>query len=289
MLKDDILSYVREERPYRLVYSLLASYGAERGGSLPGSWFVAALEPFGHRPTSVRQTLYRMEREGALTSTPLGPNKLYRLSPLGRAGTDAGTDRLRTAPTRGWDGRWTVVSYEFSQDQRQIRELVRGLLEVDGFANLTRATFVHPRDRTQRLSSALAAHDVAECVHVFRSERIGGASDMDLIGDLWDLEAISRGYESFLETFGAMAHRRRWDRIDPMLGVATRFAVVIRYLETAWQDPDIPTELLPAAWPAAKAQALAASLVQRLHAPLMEYGDHVLQTLPRPVSLVSGA
>ena len=285
----DQMSYVKQQRPLRLIYSLLASYGAERGGALPGSWFVGALEPFGHRPASVRQTLYRMVQDGMLETSSCGAHKLYRLSPMGRAATDAGTARFLTPPASGWDGRWTIVSYEFRQDQRRLRELVRGLLDVEGFATLTRATLTHPRDRTERLLTALAKEDVTENVHVFRGDRIAGASDVALIRRLWDLDGIRRGYESFLETFGFLARRRRWDRVDPILAVATRFSLVISYLETAWQDPDIPAELLPTTWPASRAQALAAALHKRLREPLMEYGDHVLQTLPRPVRLTTAA
>lgn len=283
------MTYVGEQKTGRLIYSLLASYGAERGGLLPGSWFVEVLAPFGHTPVSVRQTLYRMAREGSLEVVPSGRHKLYRFSPIGRASTDAGTARFRALPTTAWDGCWTVVSFEFRSDQRRLRDLVAGLLSVDGFACLTRGTYVHPRDRTEQIGTSLRDADASGQVHVFRAERIAGQSDESLIQQLWDLDSIRSGYESFLTKFGPLARRRRWDRVDHVESVATRFALVMTYLETAWRDPDIPTILLPARWPAAKARALASELHQRLHQPLMEYGDHVFQRMPASIRRESAA
>ena len=80
-----------------------------------------------------------------------------------------------------------------------------------------------------------------------------------------------------------LAESRNWRRYDPLEAVAVRFAFVLRYLETAWADPELPLELLPAGWPAIRAHEIAATLRKNLKDPLLEYGDHVLQSLPEVV------
>ncbi len=283
MSNDDHVTYVGKQKPARLVYSMLASYGAARGGLLPGSWFVAALSAFGHSPTSIRQTLYRMSQEGSLETVVLGRHKLYRLSSIGRASTDAGTARFHALPTTDWDGLWTVVSYEFRTDQRRLRDLVSGLLSVEGFASMARATYIHPRDRAQRLTQVFTEQALIDQVHVFRAKRQDGLSDTEFVYRHWDLDTLRRGYDAFVREFRPLARRRQWSRIDPTQAVAVRFRLVLTYLETAWRDPDIPLPLLPARWPAPAARELAAELYQCLNGSLLEYGDHVFHQLPETV------
>ena len=71
--------------------------------------------------------------------------------------------------------------------------------------------------------------------------------------------------------------RYQWSRRDPWQALAARFTFVLRYLETAWRDPSLPLELLPASWPAARAQEVAAALYQSLKGPLLDLGDRVLE------------
>ena len=266
------------------MFSLLASYGARRGGALPGSWFVRALEPLGLRPDTVRQTLFRMTRSGSLRARGVGSYKLYELAPHGRAGTDAGTARLLREPDPEWDGKWVVLSYRFDGEDTELRERTSDLLRLEGFANLSPGTWLHPRDCTERLMPALADSRAMDNVQVFRAERIGGLSDRALLRRHWDLEALGAGYRGFLRRFGPCG-RRRWDRRDLSEAVVVRFAFVMSYLTTAWRDPGLPLQLLPHTWPAVRAQALAARLYRILDQPLMAYGDSIVAALDLPAGV----
>lgn len=271
-----ILSIIRGQRPSRFVFSLLASYGERRGGALPGTWFVKMLEPLGVSAATVRQTLFRMVRARELDFVRSGRWALYRLTPLARVGTDAGTRRLLTAPRTDWDGRWYLVNYRFRDDERPYRDLVAGLLEIEGFARLSRGTFIHPRDRTAALTRSLAEAGLLERVQVFRAERIAGETEGALVRRYWDLEGLRAGYDRFIRLFSASA-RRSWSRHPPEEALVVRFAFILAYLEVAWRDPEFPARLLPAGWPAARAHAIARALYDALDRPLLALGDRALE------------
>jgi DNA-binding transcriptional regulator PaaX len=257
------------------VFSLLQAYGGERGGELPGSWFVAMLEPLGIPADTVRQTLYRMTKSKALTNRRVGAFKLYRLTRYGKAGTDAGTSRLLKPPEKKWDGLWLVVVYKFQSEERVFRDQVKGLLELEGFASLSRGTYLHPRDRSQGLRESVGEHGLADRLTMFRGRQIEGQSNRDLVRRLWDLEGLRAGYSAFIRDFSPL-RRRSWSRTDPHQALRLRFAFVLRYLEIAWKDPGLPLALL-GEWPAGRAQAVASHLHGALHQPLLDHGDAVME------------
>ncbi len=278
VLIDNILSRVSSEKPSLLVLSLLAGYGHHRGGELPGTWFVAVLERLGFQPSAVRQTLYRMRKEGYLEERRHGAHKLYRMSSYADTATQAGTTRLLQPPETEWDGQWLLANYRFNTDEVIQRNLVRAILEVEGFGQLSRATLLHPRDRSAAVLGPLTEAGLAERVTMIRGRVTHGRSDAELVRAVWDLEQIARGYRAFIRTFSPLT-RYQWSRRDPWQALAARFTFVLRYLETAWRDPSLPLELLPASWPAARAQEVAAALYQSLKGPLLDLGDRVLEQI----------
>src|SRR5262245_50128777 len=227
---DANVSTVRNVDTSLLVYSALAAYGNQRGGALPGTWFVTALGPLGHRGAAVRQTLFRLERDGALHSERRGRHKLYRLSAFGKASVDAGTEKLFAPPPGSWDGKWTLCIASFGERQRAVRDRVRDLLEVEGFAQLARGVMVHVRDKTARIRAALATLRPRPAVTLFRGARPVDEDDAGLVGRLWDLRGLERRYQAFLARYGAAARGTP----SPEQAFALRFAVAIDYLEVAW-------------------------------------------------------
>ena len=99
-----------------------------------------------------------------------------------------------------------------------------------------------------------------------------------LMHRLWDVEDLRSGYAEFIRVFGPLT-RRKWSRHDPTLALKARFAFVLNYLETAWQDPGLPLELLPSRWPAVRAQKIARQLYRTLESPLFGLGDKVLDEI----------
>lgn len=248
------------------VYSSLSAFATLHDGELSGTWLVSALADAKRSEPVVRQTLFRMERDGELESRRSGREKWYRPSPYARAEIDAGRRKLleRNTAASTWDGKWTIVVTRFTPAERKHRDRVRSLLDVEGFASVTPGVFIHPRDRASRLRKAAHELAVSERIHVFHGALEAGPlrhQHAALAGSLWDLGLIARGYRDFVRRY------ERYDRRPPAAprdAFLLRFAVVFDYLEIAWRDPELPVALLPRNWPARAAHSLARRLYQRL-------------------------
>src|SRR5262249_6785362 len=153
--RDGVLSTIDRASTESLIYSTLNAYGGERGGELCGAWFVAAFAGLGRSPAAVRQALFRMVQNLQLGAPAVGRRTFYRLSAFGKAGVAAGTEKIFQAPEGDWDGRWTIVHYQFASRERTIRNRVRDLLETESFAAFGPGLYLHPRDRTERVRAAM--------------------------------------------------------------------------------------------------------------------------------------
>jgi phenylacetic acid degradation operon negative regulatory protein len=276
---DAILSSLSLAPASRFVYSSLGFFGSRRGGALPGLWFTRALAPLGIEEAAVRQTLWRMEKSRALNVRKRGRIKLYAGSPSTIAVIEAGTEKM-LGPVEGpWDGAWTLVHFQFDAEDRNARDLVRDVLQVEGFARLGPGLYVHPRDRAGRVTRAVGEMGFARHLNAFRGRRFVPESDARFARRLWDLAGISERYRRFVRRYEPLS------KVDPAAwhreeAFAVRFALVFEYLEVAWDDPELPTELLPVPWPGARARSLVRSLYERLLPASIAHADEILAGIP---------
>jgi len=274
-----ILSTVRRAPLSYFVYSSLSFFGRERGGDLPGTWFVRALAGAGRDVAAIRQTLYRMESDGELVTRKSGRVKFYRASGYADAEIDTGLAKIFNPRDEDWDGRWTMVSLNLrSPAQRTTRERVVALLAVHGFALVGPDLYLHPRDVGQQLVDALAT-SARPHVIVMRGEQVNELANAS-IAARWNVQELARRYERTL------AHLREVERaldagVSDSEAFLLRFAVVFDYLGVAWDDPDLPSEVLPSGWPGAEARRLTAHLYERLAPAARRYANLLLeQSLP---------
>ena len=261
-----------------LIYSMSHAYGGRRGHWLPGAWYVAALTQLGISESAVRQALFRMAKQGTLDTLREGRSKWYRLSVRGSAETSVGAEKIHGPATGSWDGMWTFVHYRFATDERAARDHVHEILELEGFGALARGVYIHPRDRAAVIEQAVNDAGVAQGRFVvFRGQRVGGESNAELVCRLWDLDSIETGYRDFLDRFEPVLRRQRVP--SPRRAFGLRVACVLAYLGTAWDDPDLPAELLPRRWPGPRAQETASRLYEKLLPGTLQFGDDLMRKI----------
>jgi phenylacetic acid degradation operon negative regulatory protein len=260
------------------VYSSFSYFGSARGGELPGRWFVAALAEVGCDEAAVRQTLYRMERSGELLTRREGREKLYRPTGYAQGEITAGTGKIFDPPAP-WDGRWTLLHARFEKEERIHRERLQVLLQVEGFASAAPGLYIHPRPRGERV---LAAVDptVRDRVLVVRGDRIGPESDERFVARHWDVPALAQRYRETLHALGTIEGETASGCTD-VEAFRRRFEIVLRFLRVAWDDPDLPTNLLPPDWPGNEARERAEALYRRFRPGALRFGDRVLSDIGR--------
>lgn len=255
------------------VYSSFSFFAPSRGGELPGLWFTGALAEVGCDEDAVRQTLYRMEKSGELVSRRAGREKFYTPTGYARGEITAGFGKIFDEP-EPWDGRWTFLHARFEKEDRVHRDRLQELLRVEGFAPVAPGFHVHPRPRGERVLEAVEP-EVRDSVVVVRGDRIGSEPQERFIARHWDLPALALRYREAIREL-----ERLQDRAGRGFGDAEafrlRFEVVIRFLRVAWDDPDLPPELLPEPWPGERARELAAELYRTFLPGALRFGDSVL-------------
>lgn len=240
---------------------------------MPGPWLVAALEPLGIPAATVRQSLARLVQRGDLVARRQGRVKHYALSDLARGFTDTGSEKIFSPPPADWDRRWTLVHYRFEGEQRAARDQVREILEIEGFGMLGRGLFLHPRDRVAKVEAGLAAAGCGTEVAIFRSRWARDEPEQAVAARVWDLDALATAYREHIDRFAPLLRRRP----SPAEAFGLRLALVLSYLHTAWDDPDLPHELLPRRWPGHRARELTATLYRRWLDDTLRHGDALLE------------
>ena len=61
-----------------------------------------------------------------------------------------------------------------------------------------------------------------------------------------------------------------------------RLAVVLWYLPIAWDDPELPTSLLPQYWSGFKAREVAREIYEKFWPGTLAYGDSIMTELGFP-------
>lgn len=258
------------------VYSSFAFFGTVRSGELPGLWFVYALAEVGCDESAVRRTLHRMEGAGELTSRREGREKFYAPTGYAKGEIKAGSQKIFDAP-KPWDGRWTLIHARFDGAQRIHRDRLHTLLDVEGFASMAPGLYLHPRPLGKRILQA-ADPVVREQIFIVRGKRLGRESDGAFIARHWDLPALARRYGETLADLRQLRGRAEKGVADRE-AFRCRFEVVIRFLRVAWDDPDLPTDLLPAPWPGTAAREMALELYTRFLPGARRFGDQVLERI----------
>ena len=270
-----IVSSIKNYPTSNLVYSSMSAFAHLGNGELPGTWFVRALTELGHSPNAIRQTLFRLTKQGELEAHKLGRQKFYSSSNYMRKEISVGLEKIFMPPSQTWDGLWTMVQYSFEGEERNDRERLRSILNLIGFAPLGTGLYVHPQDHSQAIADVVQENDLTGSVRIFRSRQLSGENDRRLVKDLWNLTELARQFRTF---------QVNAQKIEPLISSANnqqafqmRYFVVMEILRIAWSDPDLPISLLPASWPGYKARAAAKSLYQRLLDPATEHAREILE------------
>lgn len=274
---DKILSRLKSAPTSDFIYSSMSFLGRRHGGELPGSWFVAAIGSLGIAEDAIRQTLFRMERNGAILARRSGRVKLYRPSPATLAIMDAGVWRVQTPAPLKWDGVWTIVHFRVGEEDRDIRDRLREVLLVEGYGAVGPALYLHPRNRATRLMTAAQELGLSGRINVFRGRHAAGMGDRRLVDELWNLDSLADRYRKFIRRFSPIVRTSRAWTGKEAFGL--RFAFMFEFFRISWDDPALPLSLLTAEWPGEEARKIADRLMSRLLPGAICYGEEVLNRL----------
>jgi phenylacetic acid degradation operon negative regulatory protein len=245
------------QRPPRLLLTLLGDYWWQQTEPLPSAALVALLAEFGVSDSAARAALSRLTRNRLLVTSKSGRRTFVRLSERAAQILDEGARRIFSfgSTTRPWDGQWSLVAFSIPEHNRSARDALRKQLRWLGFAPLYDGVWVSPRDHATEVVQRFSELGISTAT-AFRATTAPGISLDGLPQRAWDLENLHGKYRHFIASAGAMRDRILAGQVSPVAALVARTQVMDEWRAFPGLDPDLPNELLPAAWPRSAAREL---------------------------------
>jgi len=194
---------------------------------------------------AARQAIMRTADSGWIEGSRVGRETRWSLTTAGTRLLREGTDRIYgfAADERAWDGRWLVVTVGVPENERALRQRLRTQLGWAGMGSVNGSTWVSPwTDREPEARGVLDELGLLAGSWSFRAAAGTIGDERSLARSAWDLDAIERRYEDFLDLVSRP--RPRTDR----QALVAQVRLVQEWRRFPLLDPALPRELLPPRW-----------------------------------------
>jgi phenylacetic acid degradation operon negative regulatory protein len=246
------------------LFDLYGDYLRARGSRAPVAALVRLLAPLDIAAPAVRTAVSRMVRQGWLHPLRLASGPGYLLTPKAARRLDEAAARMYRTGRGGWDGRFDMILlHEPIPRQEALR------LTYLGYGQLSDQVWVAPR-ASEEVESVLGDTGHAR----FSASHTGGS---DIVGRAWDLARIGRSYEEFIDSLLPVV-KAITPRSTDEEAYAARFRLVHAWRSFLFQDPHLPSALLPPGWPGVKAAAFFDKYATRLRPAADRHVERCLQT-----------
>lgn len=288
---DELVEEFKNQRPIRGGSLIITIYGdaiSPRGGSVWLGSLIKLLEPLGLNQRLVRTSIFRLTKEGWLTSTQVGRRSYYSLTDTGRRRFESAFRRIYAELYPEWDGKWNLVVT--TQLDNELRKVVKKELEWQGFGNISAGIMAHPMADMQEVNSTLQDLCVAgEVIHM-ESQLVGSQTSTPLkalVHECWNLQQLAEDYQQFLDEFRPILRAvEAADELEPEQCFQLRTLMIHRYRRVLLRDPLLPEKLLPADWAGLSARILCRNIYRLIQARAEQFLSETQETadgaLPEP-------
>jgi phenylacetic acid degradation operon negative regulatory protein len=194
---------------------------------------------------AARQAIMRTADSGWIEPSRVGRETRWSLTAAGTRLLREGSERIYgfAAEQRPWDGRWLVMTIGVPENNRTLRQRLRTRLGWTGLGSINATTWVTPRiDREPEACEVLDELGLVAESWSFVATAGQLGDERSLARTAWDLDAIERRYEDFIDLVGRP--RPRTDR----QALLAQVRLVQEWRRFPLLDPGLPRELLPPRW-----------------------------------------
>ncbi len=233
-----------------VLLTILGEYVLERGVVWQET-LVTVLGSMGFKEQAARQAIARSTRDGWLVTERRGRRSRVSLTPSCEELLRSGAARIYGFGTPwDWDGRWLLVAVRVPERRRELRHELRTRLSWAGFGSLGGGLWISAHaDRELEIGTAVG-HDPDAVVLSFVATSGSLSEPSRIAGEAWDLAGVQTAYTDFI------AVCRRLSPKSDEAAFRAQTSLVHAWRKFPFLDPDLPTELLPAGWPRARAYEL---------------------------------
>ncbi|MFF0066337.1 PaaX family transcriptional regulator C-terminal domain-containing protein [Streptomyces sp. NPDC005279] len=264
-----------QHTPRSLIVTLYGAYGRERPGPLPVAELIRLLAVLAVDAPSVRSSVSRLKRRGLLIPERTADGAAgYALSADARQLLDDGDRRIYTRHSPSLSDGWVLAVFSVPEAERHKRHLLRSRLARLGFGSAAPGVWIAPARLYEETRHTLRRLQLDPYVDLFRGEHLGFAPTAEAVARWWDLAAIAKQHEEFLDLHGPVL--RAWEareEVPAQDAYRDYLSALDSWRRLPYVDPGLPVELLPQGWPGAR----SAEVFARLHALLRDPGAAFVQ------------
>ncbi|MFF3613344.1 PaaX family transcriptional regulator C-terminal domain-containing protein [Streptomyces sp. NPDC002580] len=258
-----------QHAPRSLIVTFYGAYGRFVPGPVPVAELIRLLAAVGVDAPSVRSSVSRLKRRGLLEpARTVGGSAGYALSPDARQLLDDGDRRVyASAPPE--DAGWVLAVFSVPESERQKRHILRSRLAGLGFGTAAPGVWLAPARLYEETRHTLERLRLDPYVELFRGEHLGFAATADAVARWWDLAAIAKEHEAFLDRHAPVLNGWQGRADTPPEEAYRDYLLALdSWRHLPYTDPGLPAALLPANWPGAR----SAGVFQALHERLRDAG-----------------
>ena len=276
-------------RAKSLIISVYGDAIVAHGGTIWLGSLIRLLEPLGLSERMVRTAVFRLSRDGWMTSFQVGRRSYYSLSEHGRRQFEGVYRRIYDMPRDPWDGRWLLLFVNCERVEPRTRDALRTQLGWQGFGAVSSNVLAHPAGDMDAVRPVLADLGVDETVVPMRGraeDMEGLAPQREMVRCCWDLDRIAETYNEFLDRFRPVLQvlQAEPESVSGETCFHLRMLLMHDWRRKLLRDPLLPEELLPADWPGTASRVLVRNLYRLLRGPseqfLMDTGETADGPLP---------
>ncbi|MFB8249414.1 PaaX family transcriptional regulator C-terminal domain-containing protein [Streptomyces sp. NPDC055952] len=254
-----------QHAPRSLIVTLYGAYGRFAPGPVPVAELIRLLAAVGVDAPSVRSSVSRLKRRGLLVPARTAQGAAgYALSPDARQLLDDGDRRVyATAPPE--DEGWVLAVFSVPESERQKRHVLRSRLAGLGFGTAAPGVWIAPARLYEETRHTLERLRLDAYVDFFRGDHLGFAPTAEAVARWWDLAAIAKEHEAFLDRHERVL--RAWEKRDdtPEEEAYRDYLLALdSWRHLPYTDPGLPSALLPEDWPGVRSAEVFRGLHERL-------------------------
>jgi phenylacetic acid degradation operon negative regulatory protein len=254
-----------QHAPRSLIVTLYGAYGRFATGPVPVAELIRLLAAVGVDAPSVRSSVSRLKRRGLLVPARTAQGTAgYELSPDARQLLDDGDRRIyATAPPE--DEGWVLAVFSVPESERQKRHVLRSRLAGLGFGTAAPGVWIAPARLYEETRHTLQRLRLDAYVDFFRGDHLGFAPTAEAVARWWDLAAIAKEHEAFLDRHARVL--QDWEKREdtpPEEAYRDYLLALDSWRHLPYTDPGLPSELLPRDWPGTRSSAVFQGLHERL-------------------------
>jgi phenylacetic acid degradation operon negative regulatory protein len=260
-----MINVSEQHAPRSLIVTLYGAYGRFVPGPLPVAELIRLLAAVGVDAPSVRSSVSRLKRRGLLVPARTERGAAgYELSSDARQLLDDGDRRVYGTPPEEDEG-WVLAVFSVPESERQKRHVLRSRLAGLGFGTAAPGVWLAPARLYEEARHTLQRLRLDAYVDLFRGEHLGFAPTVEAVARWWDLAAIAKEHEAFLDAHAGVL--RDWERrtdTPPEAAYRDYLLALDSWRHLPYADPGLPARLLPEDWPGGRSAAVFRGLHERL-------------------------